>query len=64
MCVVYKKKLLIRWEESKQLVENFEGKLIISNYGLGYDGENGGLLRLRGKVIEKKGLLWFSYKDS
>lgn len=28
--------------------------MIISNYGLGYDGENGGLLRLRGKVIEKK----------
>ena len=26
----------------------------MSNYGLGYDGENGGLLRLRGKVIEKK----------
>lgn len=35
----------------------------MSNYGVGYDDESGGLLRLRGKVREK-GILWFSYRDS
>jgi len=31
---------------------------------VGYDDENGGLLRLRGKVSEKEKVLWFSYRDS
>ena len=30
---------------------------------MGYDDENGGLLRLRGKVSEKEKVLWFSYRD-
>lgn len=49
----------VGWEQPKQFVEDFQ-ELLMSNYGVVNDDDNGRYVAQVTWEGEKKGLLWFS----